>query len=142
MHDEFQHFALPGGKRDGRGGGLDRAVDQEVRLAFAEVARAGGDGAQRTKQLGVERVLAEVAVRARTQAFADVLALAVHGEDEDADVGLHFLEAAQALHAAHVRHGEIEKRDVDRGFRCLFERLLAVGCFGDDGEILLGGEEQ
>ena len=107
MHDKLHDFTLSGREHDRLGGFLDGSVDQKLRFALAQVAAAGSDGAQRTKKLGVERVLAEVAVRARTQALTDILTLAVHREDEDAHGRLHRLEAAQAFDTAHARHGEV-----------------------------------
>ena len=114
--------------------GLDRA-DEDARELGAEVLLAGRDRADRARQVGLDRVLQDVALHARVERVPHVLLVGVHAEDQDAARGPLLQHLDRRVQPVHLRHGHVHDDDV--GFELLDERdaLEAVAGLADHRDV-------
>ncbi len=95
---------------------------------------AGGDLLDRAQERLVRSLLEDVALGARLEPALQERALAVGGEDENADLGHELKHLLGRLEAVHVRHAEIHDHDVGASPLCEGDRRRAVRRLADDAD--------
>jgi hypothetical protein len=82
------------------------------------------------------RLLEQVAVRAHAQGGEHRVGVLVHGQHEDAGVGVSGADARSGLETVHAGHAEVHQDDVGDVLAHGSERLLTVAGHGHDGDVV------
>src|SRR5207253_5516005 len=96
----------------------------------------------RVQQRVVRSLLEDVALRARLQAAAEELALAVGGEDQDRHIGNLLRQDLRRLEPVHPGHADVHDDDVWPAPFGQGDRRLAVGSLAYDADVRRARERE
>ena len=106
-----------------------------------KIASARAHLADGVDQLLGQVALEHVAARAHLQRLIDALAVGIHGKHDHPGLGVAQDDLARRIDAVHLRHDDVEERDVGTQLARQADRLTAVAGGSDDFEVALRGEE-
>ena len=142
MHQQCEHLAFAFRELGLLFGFIDKAVDEHMGLLLAQIAPAARHGVQCLEELGIKRILAEIAIGPLHHNLLDVLLLAVHREDQHLHGEFAGPYLPQALEPAHARHGQIKQHDIHSHLLQLRQDLTSIRGLSNDLEVPLGRKQQ
>ena len=137
--DQLEDFPLARGQRIAGAGAaflpLQIVADQFFRHGRKEIHATLGHRANRAQQFIGARALEHIARRTRGQDAEEIILVLVHGQDQNLDERVGFLQRTRRFETVHARHANIHQGEIRLKRMREAQRLYAVGCLANDFHV-------